>query len=377
MGASNHGWVTLWDIATGKERFRLSGHEGSIQAVSVSPDGHFLLSGSEDLTARLWDVQTGKETKRFEGHTGWVTSVAFTPDGRTLVTSGGVVKFWDAVSGRELATMGLLTDGNWVVVDAEGRYDASEPDSTGLHFVAGRDVIELSQLKQRFYTPGLLGRIVRGEKFPVIDGSLHDVRLAPDVEVQAPGPGSARAEVHLVNRGGGLGKLIAKVNGRELPDTTRGSSANAISSTLSLDLTGATLSPSGKNVIEVFAESSNGLLRSHGFALLWQREPANEPAPNLFAVVVGISNYDNPSIPMSASGIRALFQGIQKLLLGSLPIPVIPPTYPSKRTICAAVRFIQFQGFVSSLLSWGIDFRRGRPSLFSKNNIGQCQQVVS
>ncbi|HXG10918.1 MAG TPA: hypothetical protein VNK04_14255, partial [Gemmataceae bacterium] len=37
---------------------------------------------SADQTLRLWEVATGKEVRRFTGHTHWVRSVAFSPDGR-------------------------------------------------------------------------------------------------------------------------------------------------------------------------------------------------------------------------------------------------------------------------------------------------------
>jgi WD40 repeat protein len=303
-GASPHGWVTLWELSTGKELFKLTGHEGSIQSIRFSPDGHSVLTGSEDLTARLWDLQSGKEIRRFGGHTGWITSVAFTPDGHTIVTSGSLLKFWDVGTGREWATMDLLMDGGWVIVDPEGRYDASEPGNVpGLHFVVGDDVIELNQLKQRFYTPGLLTRILRGEELSKIDGSLRDVELVPALEVRPPAPGSTTAVAQLTNRGGGIGKVIVRVNGRELIGVTRGQSidANSKSAQLTLDLSGATLAADGKNVIEVFAENRSGLIRSRGFVVPWEKKPATESAVNLYAVVVGISDYDNSAMNLRYS----------------------------------------------------------------------------
>lgn len=36
------------------------GHQDEVRSVSLSADGHYALSGGEDLTARLWDVSTGE-----------------------------------------------------------------------------------------------------------------------------------------------------------------------------------------------------------------------------------------------------------------------------------------------------------------------------
>jgi WD40 repeat protein len=50
------GAVRLWDVATGEELCRLSGHEGAVVSLAFSPDGKRLVSGSADTTALVWDV---------------------------------------------------------------------------------------------------------------------------------------------------------------------------------------------------------------------------------------------------------------------------------------------------------------------------------
>jgi WD40 repeat protein len=46
----------LWDAETGQELRRFIGHTAGVENVVFSPDGKYLLSGSDDGTAMLWDV---------------------------------------------------------------------------------------------------------------------------------------------------------------------------------------------------------------------------------------------------------------------------------------------------------------------------------
>jgi WD40 repeat protein len=86
------------------------GHEGTVLAVAVSPDGQTLASGGADRMIRLCALPTGQPLARWEAHDADVTALAFRPDGRTLVSGAadGMLKLWDLPSiRRELAALGL------------------------------------------------------------------------------------------------------------------------------------------------------------------------------------------------------------------------------------------------------------------------------
>ena len=59
--AHHHGLVALWDVATGRERALLRGHDGPVQSVVFSPDGRTLATGGNDGVIRLWDTGPGSE----------------------------------------------------------------------------------------------------------------------------------------------------------------------------------------------------------------------------------------------------------------------------------------------------------------------------
>jgi WD40 repeat protein len=84
------------------------GHEEYVNAVAVSPDGKYVLTGGFDHTARLWDIQTGQAIRQFN-HDNQVRLVAFSPDSRYALTgdehkrdSGLRVRLWNLQTGEEV-----------------------------------------------------------------------------------------------------------------------------------------------------------------------------------------------------------------------------------------------------------------------------------
>lgn len=125
-GGSDH-LARVWDLGSGGELRRLEGHGSGINAVAFSPDGRLLLTASEDRTARIWEMGSGRELRRLDGHGGGVRAVAFSPDGRLALTASAdqTARLWEVASGAELCRLVAFRDGTWAVVDKEGRFDAS------------------------------------------------------------------------------------------------------------------------------------------------------------------------------------------------------------------------------------------------------------
>jgi WD40 repeat protein len=102
--------VKVWDARAGKLLQAVRAHPGSfVFSVAVSPDGHWIASGGNDLVAggkalRLWDAKTLRAQKVLADHTNSVRGVAFASDGKTLVSVGAdrLVMLWDVASGQRL-----------------------------------------------------------------------------------------------------------------------------------------------------------------------------------------------------------------------------------------------------------------------------------
>lgn len=126
--------VRVWDAENGKQLAVLCGHEKTVMSVGYSPDGKCIVSGSEDRTIRVWDAENGKQLAVLFGHKGVVTSVCFSPDGRCVVSGSGdrTIRMWDVQKG---ALLGVLCghynrvtsveyspDGQWVI---SGSWDST------------------------------------------------------------------------------------------------------------------------------------------------------------------------------------------------------------------------------------------------------------
>jgi WD40 repeat protein len=85
---------------------RFTGHTAWVSSVAFSPDGQYIVAGSDDGPIRVWNVMTGETAAGpFSGHTGWVSSVAFSPDSQYIVSSShdGTIRLWNAVTGGTAA----------------------------------------------------------------------------------------------------------------------------------------------------------------------------------------------------------------------------------------------------------------------------------
>jgi WD40 repeat protein len=108
---SAKGRVRLWTVG-GWLVHAMDGHKGPIWSLSFAADGKTLATAGEDGTARLWELATGKERARLTGHHGRVLAVAFGPDGNTLATGGsdGRALLWNLSEWGRMEEMGRLAD---------------------------------------------------------------------------------------------------------------------------------------------------------------------------------------------------------------------------------------------------------------------------
>ena len=125
----------------------------------------------------------------------------------------------DVATGKQLLTLIPIGVRDWAAVDPAGRFDATPDAQKLMHWRVGNDIIELEQLKERYYEPGLLQKIFGYNKEPLRKvEAFTSVKLPPKVYLDRSGRRQHGADHHLTNRGGGIGKVQVLVNGKEAID---------------------------------------------------------------------------------------------------------------------------------------------------------------
>jgi len=129
---SNDNTIKLWQLETGKLVRTLgswfSGHSSMVHTVAFSPDGQLLASGSWDDTIKLWQVSKGRQIRTLIADSDWVNSVAFNPNGQLLASGGAnsTIKLWQVSTGKEIRTFTGHSDSVWsVAFSSDGEILAS------------------------------------------------------------------------------------------------------------------------------------------------------------------------------------------------------------------------------------------------------------
>jgi WD40 repeat protein len=178
-GGSAEGIVRGWDVDSGKEVVKFEGHgKGTnLSCVLVAPGGKLAASGGADKRLLLWDTATGKLVREFKGHTDLVRCLAFTPDGKKLCSGSwdGSVKVWEVDSAKELksfkpktkwvSSMAMLPDGKELLVGCDecGRWNIETAEQVKRYAGHGATCCAVSSDGTKFVTGWYDGKVLQRE----------------------------------------------------------------------------------------------------------------------------------------------------------------------------------------------------------------------
>lgn len=225
--------VKVWDVASGDnirtfsiDDLDAAGNRLGSQMIlsgNFAPDGRTMTTTNRAGNVTLWDIQREKPFKIMRGHTGYVKDEVFTPDMKKLVTGGydGTVRIWDVQTGREIAQLISLKDGEWIVLTAEGYYNCSLNAHKYLNIRMGAKVYGIDQFYDVFYRPDIVAAKLRGDDISGLITLTLDEAIKnppPTVELTSVPETTKQPKVRVCyqakSTGGGIGEVRVFHNGK-------------------------------------------------------------------------------------------------------------------------------------------------------------------
>ncbi len=318
------GLIRLWDRENaGDEPLKIfKGHESNIKSLKFSADEKYIISSSEDSTTRIWEWQTGKE----------------------LNTNNTVE--------RELVKLVRIGEADSVAVTPSGLFDATPDGMNALHFVAGLEVIELEQLKGRYWQPGLLSTLMKFSNAPLRNvAGLTEPAFYPEIKkMELDG---ILLQVELEERNGGIGRTSLRINNKEVEADINPERKTSFS--FSLSRYESYFLANQKNTISIRCWNKEdwlpGPLQSVDYFKQAGTESVSPPA--LHCLFVGTSAYSNKSLSLS---------------------------FPDQdaASICDAVQLVGEQLFKEHVYTRLLTTEKADgPNLSSKENIKKAFEVIA
>lgn len=309
FSASRDGNVRIWNAETGICENSFFVASMVVNNYSVLKDNRVskvLLSSKRDIiivendradVITLWDKTNNTLSQTFQG-----TNPILDASGDTLTFSQGnaVVSF--TLSDRSLLYKTYLLDStNYICVDGSFRYDGPMEARKKLYFTCGTEVISLDQVKDKLWVPNLAERIMHGDTINA--PSLSDINicgLTPLVEQIKTN--DWQFQFKITPRKGGLGETLVYINNIEARRITKEQlQKNGNSYQLNIpkkDLEAFWL-PNQENTLAVKAlTSSNDISSRSTISKEFITKKQEQDPPNLFAVVVGVSDYKGEDLDL-------------------------------------------------------------------------------
>ncbi|MBL7806523.1 MAG: caspase family protein [Saprospiraceae bacterium] len=276
-----------------------------------SPDQRWLASASDKVIGLfLNDRENPPHLNHvLEGHNNQVLQLDFSADGRRLisVSRDKTVRIWDLDTQNEIACIVHLNQHDWAVTTPSGLFDASPGAMELMYFLVGEEVIELEQLKKRYYEPGLLSKLMgfASDELRNVE-EFMDLTLYPGIQAEIA---DNQLKIQLTERNGGIGKLSLFINGTERgPEDINPERKMKLS--IDLKTFSKYLRDDTLNTIALRVYNAEGWLKSQAYKLPYiytgvkgSGQGSDTPGlgnakPRLFAILVGTADYSGEKLDL-------------------------------------------------------------------------------
>lgn len=349
--------LMAWDISSGKKilhqkssfvSYYADAYTGSPSFVNIhfNDDGKKIIAPAEDGTAKIYDIPLNKMVMMLDSafYYRTLSDAYYTTDGKSIITISkrtGYIGRWDAETGAPLFFMGssdesiravatspddkrivsvaednlnmydlpsgkllyktiLIRNIDWLTIDTADRYDGTEAARKLLYFTCGKEIIELDQVKDQLWVPDLAERINNGDT--IRSKALKDLNICDLTPLVNDTITTGEAyQFHIIPRKGGLGDIILVVNGIEVrrykPEELTKDANQYRLNVNKRDLTDYFI-PGQDNKVTIKALTADNAISSRGLIVNEDKTKQSAIPPNLFAVIVGVSDYKGDELDL-------------------------------------------------------------------------------
>ncbi|HEX9079132.1 MAG TPA: caspase family protein, partial [Desulfuromonadaceae bacterium] len=245
IAGDSDGSIRIWNLNTGVTVKTLKEKEGVI-SIAVSPDGNTIFVATQpdmysgvllapayaaagtlqEKRVAQWNLATGERlheyTFQIPKAIQSAAKITLSPDGRRLFVGGdSSLRVIDVPSWKEIAMATGFEDGEWIVITAEGYYNASEKGAEYLRVQWGDTTYGVDRFYDVFYRPDIVAATLRGEDISGLATiTMKDVikNPPPVVEFTSVPANSDQPRVKVCyqvkSSGGGIGEVRLFQNGK-------------------------------------------------------------------------------------------------------------------------------------------------------------------
>ncbi|OAF70261.1 hypothetical protein A3Q56_01977 [Intoshia linei] len=135
--------IKVWHLGSRNPNFSLEGHTRGVNTISYyhGPDKPYIISGSDDFTAKIWDYHNKSCVHTISGHVQNISAVYFHSELPVIITGSedGTVKLWNSRTYRMEKTLNYGMDRIWTIA---GRKNINE---ICMGFDSGTIVVKMGQ----------------------------------------------------------------------------------------------------------------------------------------------------------------------------------------------------------------------------------------
>lgn len=317
--------IEIYECHSQRLVYTLPIYSDYVESIAFVPNSYDLIAGhSSGIIQRITNTRDGfKIDRRVYSHFSPVTQISFSEEDGLLFSSasGGRIVLSDLESLDRIAQLATFSDGTWAIVDEEGRYDAPNGgDIPHMHFVLGNEPIELSQLSERAFDPGLLQKLLGYNKEALLNtAGLDSINLYPEFDLKIT---ENELEIQAKLRDRALGKIALYINGIErngnLISLFEAHPKDSSIYTARIDLAEykSYLRFEESNAIGVIGYNADNFLASRLISRDFKPDPKLKSfgsafdrlkqEPKLYALVIGTSNYRGSDLDLKFADNDAL-----------------------------------------------------------------------